>query len=352
VRTSGALLVTGGLLGTVLRAVNPGSLPGHVGVTVGIAVIAIAVGAYCLLLPGLVPDWFLPLSGPAAIVLVAVWSSQTRTATDGSELLYMWTVMFSAYFLPWRFAVANVAVLAAVYPPIAISILGRPGITPSVYLIGTSVVTLVIVANMRRRVTRRITVTALEARTDTLTGLPNRRSWEEGLIREVARQARRGTPLCVLMVDLDHFKRLNDTHGHAAGDIALAGVAAILRGQARQSDVLARVGGEEFALLLPDCAPVDAAARAEEIRLVVEQTAATWRTPVTVSIGVAALPAQAGTGEELMMAGDVALYEAKRAGRNTVRMYPVTASPAVAGAPAPAPAVAGTQVPAEADPVG
>jgi diguanylate cyclase (GGDEF)-like protein len=142
------------------------------------------------------------------------------------------------------------------------------------------------------------------------------------------------------VIDLDHFKHLNDTHGHAAGDVALVGVAAILRGQARQSDVLARVGGEEFSLLLPDCTLADGRLRADEIRRAIEATSAGWLTPVTVSIGVASVPDHVSTGEELMEAGDVALYEAKRAGRNTVRLYRVEGPPVVEDAP----------VSAEADP--
>jgi len=133
------------------------------------------------------------------------------------------------------------------------------------------------------------------------------------------------------VIDLDHFKRLNDTYGHAAGDTALVGVAGILRGLARQSDVLARVGGEEFALLLPECTAADARMRAQEIRMAIERISANWPTPVTVSIGLAALPEHAGSGEDLMAAADVALYGAKRAGRNTVRTYRVEGPPPIPG---------------------
>jgi diguanylate cyclase (GGDEF)-like protein len=326
-RVGGALLLTGGLLAVVLMFVGPGFVHGKTEITLVIASCAIVVGIFCLVAPAWVPAWGLTLIGPFGTILIALSSILTKTTTDGSELLYMWTVLFSSYFLAWRYAVINIALIAFVYPSIAVSLMGRLGITPSVYLVGTSVVTLLIVGNLRRQISRVITRTVLEARTDKLTDLPNRRSWEEGLAREVARQARRRTPLCVLVIDLDHFKALNDTYGHSAGDIALARVAGVLRSEARQSDVLARIGGEEFALLLPDCAPTDARMRAQEIRLAVERASAGWQTPVTVSIGVAALPAHARTADELMEAGDVALYEAKRAGRNTVRMYKVDGPP-------------------------
>jgi diguanylate cyclase (GGDEF)-like protein len=333
-RVGGLLLLTGGSLAIILMWIGPGFVHGKIGTTLGVASVAIVVGLFCVIWPTRVPGWVLPLIGPLGTVLIALSSILTGTATDGSELLYMWTVLFSAYFVAWRYALINVGLIAVVYPPIAISVLGRPGITPSVYLVGTSVVTLVIVGHLRRRLTDVITATAREARTDTLTGLANRRSWEEGMARELGRQHRTGNPLCVLVVDLDLFKNLNDTYGHATGDVALVGVATLLRGLARQSDVLARVGGEEFALLLPDCSADDALLRAEEIRIAVEQTASNWATPVTVSIGAATLPAHARTGEELMQAADVALYEAKRAGRNRVRMYTVEGPPPVDSTPA------------------
>src|SRR5262249_4558673 len=159
------------------------------------------------------PGWALPVMGPFGVVLIGMSSILTRTATDGSELLYMWTVLYSAYFVPVRWAALDVALIAAVYPSIAISILGGPGITPSVYLVGTSVVTLLIVANVRRQLTRVLTASAREARTDKLTGVPNRRSWDEGLAGSLGTDR----AICVLLIDLDHFKSLNDTYGHLAG---------------------------------------------------------------------------------------------------------------------------------------
>jgi diguanylate cyclase (GGDEF)-like protein len=333
-RVGGTLLLIGGSLAVILMAVGPGFVHGKTEPTLFVASIAIGIGLLCVIWPGRVPGWFLPMIGPLGTVLIAMSSILTRTTTDGSELLYMWTVLFSGYFMPMRFALLNIGLIALVYPAIAISIMGRLGITPSVYLVGTSIVTMLIVASLRNQIARVITETAREARTDKLTGLANRRSWEEGLAHEIARQRRQQGPLSALVIDLDHFKRLNDTYGHAAGDLALAGVADILRSHARQSDVLARVGGEEFNLLLPDCAPGDARHRAEEIRIAVERIAAEWATPVTVSIGVASLPVHARAAGELMEAADVALYEAKRAGRNTVRVYKVEGPPAVPDATA------------------
>jgi diguanylate cyclase (GGDEF)-like protein len=314
-RTGGALLLTGGSLAIVLLLTGPGFVHGKAGPTVTVGCLAILVGLMCIVRPGWLPTWALPAIGPFGVVLIGISSFLTRTTTDGSELLYMWTVLYSGYFVPLRLAAIDVALVAVVYPTLCVSILGTHGVTPSVYLVGTSVVTLLIVSNLRRKLTRELTRTALEARTDKLTGMANRRSWDEALGHQLSR---RDPSLSVLLIDIDHFKRLNDTYGHAAGDLALASVATVLRAQARQSDVLARVGGEEFALLLVDCPLEYAAQRAEQIRAAVARTASTWATPVTISVGVAALPDHAGTGEELMAAADGALYEAKDAGRDAV----------------------------------
>ena len=146
------------------------------------------------------------------------------------------------------------------------------------------------------------------ARTDELTGLPNRRAWNEELLREMARAKRHGFGLSVAMVDLDNFKAFNDERGHAAGDQLLRDAAVDWRLAIRVSDFVARVGGEEFAVMLPGCPPVDASAIIDRLR-------SATPTDQTCSAGVADWD-----GEEepdaLMARADAALYEAKRSGRN------------------------------------
>jgi diguanylate cyclase (GGDEF)-like protein len=319
VRVGGFLLIAAGGLGVVLGLVGPRFANGRGVVPATVGAIAAVLGLYCVLRSDRVPAWALPLMPALGTVMIATSSYLSRTVTDGNELLYIWPVLFSAYFMPIRLAAANTALIALVYPPIALSILGVDGVTPSVYLIGTSIITLAIVASLRRRIADLLAAAALEARTDGLTGLANRRSWDEGLERELERQHHLGIPLSVMMIDLDRFKLLNDTAGHAAGDAALVGVANLLRGQVRRGDLLARVGGEEFAYALPDCGPAHASALAGRIRAAVETGSAAWPTPITVSIGVASLPKHATTGAEVMAAADAALYAAKAGGRNTVR---------------------------------
>jgi diguanylate cyclase (GGDEF)-like protein len=146
------------------------------------------------------------------------------------------------------------------------------------------------------------------ARTDDLTGLPNRRAWEEELPREVLRATREERPLCVAMIDLDHFKRFNDERGHQAGDLLLKQAAAAWSGQMRGTDFLARYGGEEFALALPTCPPDEAIVVVERIRTA---------TPggETASAGIAHWDGRESAGA-LLGRADAALYEAKRSGRD------------------------------------
>jgi diguanylate cyclase (GGDEF)-like protein len=280
--------------------------------------IAVVVGVSCFAVPHRVPQWVLLVLAPFGTLLIGLSSILNASAADGSELLYIWPVLYASYFLSLRAGLANVALIAAVYPPIAISLMGSPGVTPSVYLVGTSTVTVLIVANLRRRLQAVLQATEHEARTDTLTGLANRRGWDEDLAREAARRQVQGWPLSVLVIDLDHFKRLNDTLGHAAGDDALTRVAAVLRDAARRSDVVARLGGEEFGVILPGCPTSDAVRIAESLRLGVENASRTWEATVTISVGVASLPEHTDHGHDLVRLADEALYAAKRSGRNRV----------------------------------
>ena len=159
------------------------------------------------------------------------------------------------------------------------------------------------------------------AATDGLTGLFNRRYFDSAFARELARCDRSSTSLGLLLADIDHFKSFNDTYGHAMGDLVLKKVAGILSGALRKADVLARFGGEEFVVLLPNVTARGALESAERLR---ESVAAAEVHPggprkrVTVSIGAALFPTDASDSESLLKAADEALYEAKHLGRNRV----------------------------------
>ncbi|WP_447725026.1 GGDEF domain-containing protein [Sphingomonas koreensis] len=158
---------------------------------------------------------------------------------------------------------------------------------------------------------------------DALTGLPNRRQFDEALRRELVRADRGGQGLALLMIDIDHFKLLNDTLGHQAGDERLRDVAEALQACAtRATDVVARYGGEEFAAILPGASPAEALVVAEAMRASVEARALTSPAPdgrVTVSIGAARLTEiDSDAGQRLIERADAALYDSKRTGRNRV----------------------------------
>ena len=156
---------------------------------------------------------------------------------------------------------------------------------------------------------------------DALTELYNRRHFIEMADKEIARAIRHQRPLSLCIVDVDLFKPVNDRYGHISGDEVLRQIAALLRRHARNDDLAARIGGEEFALLLPECGSEDAAVLADRVREAVAEAAfAPGGEPrqMTVSIGVASLAVSRETRQALMAAADAALYRAKHEGRNRV----------------------------------
>ena len=157
---------------------------------------------------------------------------------------------------------------------------------------------------------------------DSLTNLFNRRFMEIALDRELRRAIRHQKPLAVLMLDIDHFKQLNDTYGHEAGDVVLREVAAVMRQAVRGEDTICRYGGEEFVAILPELCVDDALARAESIRHLVSELRLYHRgeslREITISIGIAVYPQNGESLDQLLSLADRALYEAKHMGRNRV----------------------------------
>jgi diguanylate cyclase (GGDEF)-like protein len=161
-----------------------------------------------------------------------------------------------------------------------------------------------------------------QAVTDPLTGLVNRRYLREYLPRELTRATRSGAPVALIMMDLDYFKRVNDTFGHEAGDLVLREIGALLRNTLRASDIACRFGGEEFVIVLPDSSLDGARKRAESLRAAIKQVNLMHRGQplgtLTASFGVALFPDHAEDPESLLRAADAALYGAKASGRDRV----------------------------------
>ncbi len=157
---------------------------------------------------------------------------------------------------------------------------------------------------------------------DPLTGLYNRRHLTESLRRFLQKSQKSGTPCAVVSIDVDHFKKFNDNHGHDAGDMVLRAVGEVLHQQCDGDEVACRMGGEEFMLLLPDCSATDAVQQGEIVRLAVENVTVRYGDKtlprVTISVGVAACPDHGLMPQDVMRAADDALYDAKALGRNQV----------------------------------
>jgi diguanylate cyclase (GGDEF)-like protein len=176
-----------------------------------------------------------------------------------------------------------------------------------------------LLANKQRECDALASALAHDAHSDPLTGLFNRRKFNELCAAEIERSVRYATPLALIMVDIDHFKRVNDEHGHLVGDRALVEVARVLGEQIRASDALCRWGGEEFMVLAPHLDMASALQMADKLRAAVAEADFAEAGPLTCSFGVATLRDRDRT-VDLILRADTCLYRAKRTGRNCVAM--------------------------------
>jgi diguanylate cyclase (GGDEF)-like protein len=263
------------------------------------------------------PRWTPDVCAYLLYLLVGVIISTTGDRTTPYALLYLWLSVHSFYFLPWRRAAPQVAFIAGDY---WLSLLAMPGpafpwLRWAVTVLTTAVIC-TLVALLRARVDALVARLADVARTDPLTGLGNRRAYDEIFEVELARADRTGEPLSLVIGDVDHFKGVNDQLGHPTGDEVLRRVAALLEQSARRVDVVVRLGGEEFALLLP-------ATDAEGAYRVAQRAGENLRrefhrdaVPVTMSFGIASYPVDGTDADSLFAAADAALLTAKAQGRD------------------------------------
>jgi len=237
---------------------------------------------------------FVVVSRVTAIVLCAeMCVAGYRTVLTNLYYMRPWEVVHARSDLRWMYSLALMAFLA----------------------------TFMVMCDLWFLVTELNWELAQQARTDALTGALNRRALEEVHMIEEAHAVPYGHSLCMMMIDIDHFKRLNDTRGHAAGDCALQAFTRQVKTMLRCQDLLARSGGDEFTILLPDTTFADGLKAAERVRQAIEALETPFETGsirLTVSVGVAQLDLKNGGWEEMVRRSDAALYEAKQLGRNRV----------------------------------
>lgn len=278
----------------------------------------LTAGLIWLLRDRLTPSFFhiTTAAGTALTGLCVYWGGEAHSPY---AWLILWVAVFSAYFFTVRQTAAHLALAGAVYA-VALALHPEPDtnaatqwvVTMTVISLAAGVILSLVSARRQLEGEREglLAETMELARTDPLTGLPNRRAWLELLEHEIARARRFGKPLCVAMVDLDHFKRFNDEHGHLAGDELLKDLAAAWSGVLRPTDTMARYGGEEFAVLLPECGLGDALAVIERLRGCAPRDQ-------RCSAGLACWD-ERETPRQLIARADARLYEAKAQGRDRV----------------------------------
>jgi diguanylate cyclase (GGDEF)-like protein len=340
-----ALLGTGAVLGSLNLVIDGVLRPGTTRVLYAATMaLLLLLGVALLLLRRVDPATTATLVVVGDAVYVVVAASVVDPLLYASPLMLLFCCAAAAWFLgPRMLAVQMVLVLVAVALALSRSHPDAAGLVVQV-VVNAVVLDLVMLGLfvLRRREQRLLAHTLTLSSTDPLTGLANRRSLVEQAPR-IWRQARRdGQRVAALVLDVDHFKRLNDAFGHAAGDAVLREVAAALGATVRPADVLARTGGEELVVLGLVSDPAEARHLAERLRTAVATSGAGVQRAVTVSIGVALT--RPGYGEattdalwQLVDRADAAMYEAKQHGRDRVAVAgpPVVPAPRAAGAAAP-----------------
>jgi len=247
-------------------------------------------------------------------VAAAIALSLLEHGVHGAMWCYP-AILFCYFVLPGRQATVGAASLVGMASVLVHQILGLPTMVRFAATAAISIVFIHIILGVVGELQRKLVE---QATTDPLTGALNRRQMRASLADAIEHSRRGGHAVSLLVFDLDHFKNINDSHGHAAGDQALQRLVALVHERARRIDRLFRMGGEEFALLLPNTAEADALRVAEELRARIARAGWPCEAAVTVSVGVAQLHA-AQTQDAWLKAADDALYRAKAEGRDCVR---------------------------------
>jgi diguanylate cyclase (GGDEF)-like protein len=298
---------------------------------VGYAAAAVAVVGILLVAFDRLPLWTFQLTLAAGTALISFVIYSSGDPTSAFAMLYVWIALYAFYFFGLPQAFFQVACVGLAYGLVLHFKEGIPVPTARwLITVGTVLAAGILVAMLKSRVATLVDRLSHSARTDPLTGLLNRRGFDEVFEYELERARRGSGRLSLVLLDLDYFKVVNDRFGHAAGDGALERLGDVLTQTKRQIDTAARVGGEEFALLLPESDADGAFAVCERVRRSVRDVFARnefpgagtegMQPPLTVSLGIASFPLDGTSPADLLGSADRALYEAKRRGRDRTIM--------------------------------
>ena len=285
----------------------------------GLAAVAFASGLIALMM-ALGRDrlalWAFELAVAVGTILISLSlvfnGERDGGAAGGDEVYYLWIALYSAHYFSRRVVALQVTLIAAGYAGgLYLIDPGPVAISRWLTIVGLAIGTALIVLLLSERNRQLVADLDRTARTDRLTGLANRLAFEERLEDEIARCEGEGEPLSLLLGDVDRLKEINDRWGHAAGDLALIQVADALRGALRPDDTAARVGGDEFAVLLPGVDTAAAEVVATRLGVLVAAASREPTCTVAVSFGRATFPHQGRVPADLLRVADVALYAGK-----------------------------------------
>ncbi|MBP8306824.1 MAG: GGDEF domain-containing protein [Burkholderiaceae bacterium] len=273
---------------------------------------------------------------------------------SGTEVRLLALYFFPLLFASWRLGRVGAVLVASIACAVSVGVPLAQGVqyaNPLAWLVnvGTEGAAFFTVAYLVGKMRELVERERLLGRFDALTGLANRRTFVERATSELDRSRRHGRPVCLAFIDLDNFKRVNDTHGHHRGDEVLKACARLIAGNVRSSDIVARLGGDEFVVLLPETDADSAQALLERMRHAIERSPDIISVGVTPSIGLVFENPITSDIEALLRKADGLMYEAKREGKNTVRSRTDLVRRTPVAAPVAPPAATPAAAPPRAD---
>jgi diguanylate cyclase (GGDEF)-like protein len=304
---------------------------------------AAVMGATMLLGGDELPGWSFQGFAAAGTLLVTGMIHFSGADTSPYAFLYLWVALYALYFFTPTRAALHIIFIAIAYAGVLAVDLAAGHVESGLltafgeaaprwsFTVGTLVVAVAFVSLLKERLDRLVERFADAAREDPVTGMRNRRGFDETFELEVERAQRTGHSLSLVLGDLDHFKQVNDRLGHPRGDEVLRRAGEILTSTNRRIDLAARVGGEEFAVLLPDSDERGAHIAAERMRRAIREGFADDSMPLTISFGIASFPAHGDNTDDLMESADQALYTAKEIGRDCSVIFSPQAADNVSG---------------------